>query len=204
MTDEKISSLIRSILARKFETGDDYYLFNLREVPHERCDGFWPITNGGWTVNRSVDISTFDSTGKRFGIKAIDNHIDHLIDDTFKEADRRFLIDHPEYEGKDFNYHSLYDEGRGDLAEELNERQHTEMTDLDVSMTMTVRIFIPNSQYDKYELRDTLHITIMGWIEVNGKCYDIVDKTISKRKLFRRKVSKYATQMSKLFEAGEE
>lgn len=204
MTDRKVSSLIRSILARKFETGDDYYLFNLREVPHERCDGFWPSTNGGWTVNREVFLSTFESSGRRFGVKAVDDHINECIDEALSDAKKAFAKEHEEFAYTDFDYNSLREESRPELAEELSEMEHNELDQYTVNMVLTVRIFMPNSQYDKYELRNTLHITIMGWIEVGGKTFDIVDKTITKRDMFRRKISQYATQMSKLFEAGEE
>lgn len=204
MTDEKISSLIRSVLARKFETGDDYYLYRLCEVPHEHCDGFWPSTNGGWTVNREVFLSTFEGSGKRFGIKAVDSRINECIDEALSDAKKAFANEHEEYDYTDFDYNSLHNESRPELAEELSEMERNELDQYTVNMVLSVRIFIAGSHHISEEFRNTTHITIMGWVEVGGKTFDIVDKTITKRKMFRRKISQYATRLSKLFEAGEE
>lgn len=204
MTDVKLSSMIKKVLTRKFETGDDYYRFRISEVPHEHCDGFWPSTNGGQTVERYTMLSSFEGSGRRFGIKDVDAHIDTLLDSCHEEADRLFVEDHPEYEGKDFDYNSLYDEGKGGLAEELENTLRREQDDILVEMVMSVRIYLAGQKHDKSCLGDRTHIVILGWIEVNGKTYYVVDKTITDPKMFRRKISKYATKLNKLFEAGEE
>lgn len=204
MTDVKLSNMIKTILKRKFETGDDFYLFRLHEVPHEHYDGFWPSTNGGWTVNRYTFLSSFDGTGNRFGIKDIDDYIEHLIDECREESDREFIKEHPEYAGKDISYNTLCAQGNGRLAEEQDSRYRQLLDDYTVDMTFTVRIFIPGSQHISSDISDKLHIVIMGWIEIGGKTFDVVDVTLTKQKLFRRKISKYASRLNKLFEAGKE
>ena len=110
---------IKKVLAETFECAeDDWYRFKLEEVEHHSYDGFIPFTDGGFRVRKFITLDTFNSVD--FNIPVIDNIIQGFIDSNREYAMKRFIQDHPEYEGTEFNYNSLYDEGNGKLAEELS------------------------------------------------------------------------------------
>ena len=94
---------------------------DIEEVEHEACDGFSPFSDnhgGGRITGFYFDLySAMQFARNKFAAATLDQfEVDAIAD-----AKKELIEKHPELEGNEFDYQSLWDEGRDDLAEELSE-----------------------------------------------------------------------------------
>lgn len=103
----------------------------VEEIPHQSYDGFIPFTNGGYRMMLMSDLATVNGTGYGPSNEHVRDSIEETIADSLQDAvnsfvedNREALLEHfsgEEIENNDVNYHSLYDKGLGEMAEDLSE-----------------------------------------------------------------------------------
>ena len=109
---------------------DEWNWTDPEEIESKSRDGFWAWTDGGVEVRawQSVEYMVGSGTAP----KAIDKAVNDFADMAYSEAKEQFISNHPELANVDFDidYNSLYDQDKGDLAEELSELESEYMYDI--------------------------------------------------------------------------
>ncbi|OPZ94767.1 MAG: hypothetical protein BWY74_00321 [Firmicutes bacterium ADurb.Bin419] len=160
MTIEKL----KEIMKETFDTGENEYLFRLEELEHERRDGFIPFIDGGYRVVKLFNLSTFHGSGYRFYVKEADAKIEEFINYNYELAKDRFVDNYPDYKGKDFNYTSLYEEGKGELAEELSNMESDYMSDDDIMVEFGFHFYNEGNTHSDKPNSDSIYIyAIINW-----------------------------------------
>ena len=136
---------------------ENYWDYEMGENEYISRDGFMSFIEGGFHVRKFTSIRHLDD-GTSFKIEALDNKIRSCIAQGYSSAKKRFIENHPEYKEKEFDYHSLYEEGNGKFAEELSEYESDELSDMDLMLEFCIQYYDEgNRRSDLYE-EDSLYI----------------------------------------------
>lgn len=90
-------------------------LAEVEDLEHTWRDGFIPHTNGGLAINLPSSLYNAWTSG------SYPSQLESYIESSLKDAKEQFLKDHEWLkEWDEVDYHTLYEKGHGELAEELS------------------------------------------------------------------------------------
>jgi hypothetical protein len=140
--------------------------FTGEEIEHESRDGFIPYTDGGYQAVWFEYISQMFGTGNTLPTKPLDDEMNRQIDYSYKLAKENFIEKYPELVEElgeeNIDYHSLYEAGYGEEAEELSSDEMDMMSE----DTILMRIFANYYNPDNSRAKDGKH-TIRLFGDVN-------------------------------------
>jgi hypothetical protein len=185
--------------------GDDYYNYTLEEIEYKSRDGFWSWTNGGFQLRKLFLVSSIHGSGYRFGIKEADDMIEKFVQNAYDYAKEEFVKSNPEYAGKEFDYHSLYAEGKGDLAEKLSEMEMEYMADDQIMVEFGVYFYDADNYHSAIKGKDSIYMyAVINWETPyfrSGKNNEKVLFTKSvEAKNIKRSVPKYLKKALEVFD----
>ena len=143
---------------------DSFYDYEMGELEYLSRDGFMSFIDGGYRVKKFFFLSTFPSTGYTFGVKEADDMIAKFVEQSYAYAKDEFIKKYPEYKGIDVNYHSLYDDGKGKLAEELSNMEMDNMSNDTIMVDFTVQYYDKGNTHSDKPNKDSVYISaVINW-----------------------------------------
>ena len=177
------------------------------EVESKSRDGFIPFTNGGYSSRWFEYSNMLEGSGIGLPTKSLDDKIEEFSENNRKYAKERFEEDYPkiveELGIENIDYHSLYNAGYGDEAEELSMYE----TDDDDTVMMEIQALYYNPENDRGE--DGNHtIRLSGVVNLEapyhrtGNLEDYIEKTFtfSSIKDLEDKLDEFLAQIKSWFE----
>jgi hypothetical protein len=129
-----------------YESASDY---KGEEVEHEYRDGFIPYTDGGYEAVWFETLGSLYGSGTNLPTKPLDDEKDRQIEYNQKVALEQFIENNQELVeqiGEDkIDYHSLYELGYGEEAEELSESEMSYMYEDTIMMRILANYYAPEN-----------------------------------------------------------
>jgi len=150
-------------IPNEYENSDTY---TGEEIEHEYRDGFIPYTDGGYQAHWFEFISQMFGAGYTLPTKQLEDEMQRQIKYSFDSAKENFIEKYPEIVEElgeeNIDYHSLYEAGYGEEAEELSSDEMDMMSE----DTILMRIFANYYNPDNSRAKDGKH-TIRLFGDVN-------------------------------------
>ena len=194
-----------TIKANCDDIGDDYYNYTLEEIEYISRDGFWSWTNGGFQLRKFFSVSSIHGSGYRFGIKEADDMIEKFAQNAYDYAKEEFIKSNPEYTGKEFNYHSLYAEGKGGLAENLSEMEMGYMEDDQIMVEFVVYYYDADNYHNPIKGKDSIYMyAVINWEDPYFRSGENNEKVLFQKSVYakniKRSLPKYLKKALEVFD----
>lgn len=192
----EILPILEQVLEDKFETVANDFEFEAtyNEAEHKSMSGFIPYTNGGFVGQGFTYLGYLNSSGKRFSDQKANTILDDSVENLYNMAKEQFLSNNPDLDS-DVDYNSLYEDGQGDLAEELSEIESEYLYEESVMLELGIYYYNPSNDknphvgeegfyvYSVINFESPYHRNISKWESYKESSFYIKDISELKSKL---------------------